>query len=294
MRDCVMLDIGGTYVKYGCARHGELIETGQFPIRERGSREEILRPILDFLRCRPAPLTAVSIPGPMDYEEGVSLMRHKFAALYGVSLKAEIGGVFPGSKIVFVHDGVAFVLGEMARGALAGCACAAGITLGTGLGFCLCLNGKALVRPTLTPLWPMWSAPFEGGTAEDFVSGRGVRRQWLEKTGTPLDVKEIADLARAGNDSARELFLKTGALLGRLINDHLKGCLRGISEVERVAVGGQIAKSLDLMLPALSRACSIPVVPALHLEDAALRGAYAYALLGKSALSVRPEPKNDF
>ena len=126
MTQAVVLDVGGTFVKYGVAQDGAIGEAGQFPIRENGTKEEILGPILAFLKAHPAPVVAVSIPGPMDYPRGMSLMKHKFAALYGVSLADWLGERLPGTRIVFVHDGVAFALGEMADGALAGCSCAAG------------------------------------------------------------------------------------------------------------------------------------------------------------------------
>ena len=119
MTQAVVLDVGGTFVKYGVVTDGAIGETGQFPIRENGTAEEILSPILAFLTAHPAPRVAVSIPGPMDYPRGMSLMKHKFAAIYGVSLADWLGERLPGTEIVFVHDGVAFALGEMADGALA-------------------------------------------------------------------------------------------------------------------------------------------------------------------------------
>ena len=66
MTQAVVLDVGGTFVKYGVVTDGAIGETGQFPIRENGTEEEILGPILAFLTAHPAPRVAVSIPGPMD------------------------------------------------------------------------------------------------------------------------------------------------------------------------------------------------------------------------------------
>lgn len=278
----VVLDIGGTFVKYGAFAGGEICLRGQFPIRESGAAEEILAPILDFLLAHPAPRVAVSIPGPMEYPTGTSRMTHKFAALYGLSLKDWLEARLPGTRVTFVHDGVAYMLGEMAEGALKGCGCAAGVMLGTGLGFALGKQGRVLIRPdTRTPAHPLWSAPYRDATAEDFVSGRGIRRRFLALTGRPLDVHEIAALAREGDATAAALLEETGAMLGEMLSAHLRPW-----PVERIAVGGQIAKSWDLMRAGYDAACAIPAVPAANIADAALRGAWLYARVGDEALEA--------
>lgn len=281
MTQAVVLDVGGTFVKYGVARDGAIGEAGQFPIRENGTAEEILGPILAFLTAHLAPVVAVSIPGPMDYPRGMSLMKHKFAALYGVSLADWLGERLPGTRIVFVHDGVAFALGEMADGALKDCACAAGVMLGTGLGFALCRAGRVLIGPAKTPAHPLWNAPYRGGIAEEAVSGRALRRRWQELGREALDVREIAQLACAGDAQAARLFEQTGEDMGRMLSAHLNGW-----GVERIAVGGQIAKSWALMAPGFARACGIEIVPAAHIGDAALRGVLAYAQKGDALLQM--------
>ena len=53
MTQAVVLDVGGTFVKYGVVTDGAIGETGQFPIRENGTAEEILGPILTFLTAHP-------------------------------------------------------------------------------------------------------------------------------------------------------------------------------------------------------------------------------------------------
>lgn len=133
MTDCVMLDIGGSFVKHCAVEGGAFTAPGQFAIKESGTKEEIIDPILGFLKAHPAARVAVSMPGPMDYDRGISLMTHKFTAIRGISLKDEIQGVLPDAEVSFVHDGVAFLLGEMADGEAKGLDCAAGVMLGSTL-----------------------------------------------------------------------------------------------------------------------------------------------------------------
>ncbi|MDD3412041.1 MAG: ROK family protein [Eubacteriales bacterium] len=286
MEECVALDIGGTFVKYGCFdQQGKMSAPGLFPIRETGTKEEIVNAFTAFLRAHPARRVAVSMPGPMDYDAGASLMTHKFAALYGFSLKRAFEEALPGADVRFLHDGAAFLLGEMTDGNARGLDNAAGVMLGTGLGFVRCQGGRVLLRAsTMTPVGPLWNAPFGEGTAEDYVSGRGIRRRYRALCGQERDVKEIAELARAGDPTARQLFAETGAMLGQMLREHLRQ-----TPVERVVIGGQISKSLDLLLPELRAAYPGPVMQAAHPDDAALRGAYAYSLQGARLFAILNE-----
>ena len=99
-----------------------------------------------------------------------------------------------------------------------------------------------------------------------------------------MDVKDIASLAKGGDLQALALFEQTGEHLGTLLSSHLQDL-----PAEKVIIGGQISKSLDLLLPGMGRTCSLPICRAAHPDDAALRGAYAYTRMGKDILRVVPE-----
>lgn len=284
MLDAMILDMGGTYVKYGGMRAGRFCLRGQLPAPREGSGEEALAPLLDLLRAHPAPTVTICMPGPADYATGVSHMTHKLAPINGLPLKPWLESRLPGTRVAFLHDGVAFLLGEMTHGALQGVDCGAGVMLGTGLGFCLCRRGRALVRPTGTPAYPLWNAPWGDGVCEDAVSGTAMSRLWRESAQPPLEIKEIASLARSGQRQAAELFARTGRELGRMLTLHLRQW-----PVERVAVGGQIARAWDLMAEAYASACAIPALPAADPAQAALWGAYAYARQGEALLETVPE-----
>ena len=284
MTDCVMLDIGGSFVKHCAVEGGVFTAPGLFAIKESGTKEEIIDPILDFLKAHPAARISVSMPGPMDYDRGVSLMTHKFAAIRGISLKDEIQGVLPGAEVSFVHDGVAFLLGEMADGEAKGLDSAAGVMLGTGLGFVICQAGRILVRAVLSPARSLWNLPYLSGIAEDYVSGRAIKRQWTERTGSTMEVKDIASLAKGGDPRALTLFEQTGEHLGTLLTAHLQDL-----PVDKVIIGGQISKSLGLLLPGIRRTCALPICRAAHPNDAALRGAYAYTQTGRDILRIITE-----
>ena len=74
---------------------------------------------------------------------------------------------------------------------------------------------------------------------------------------------------------------ETGKMLGEMLQKHLAG-----QPVEQVVIGGQIAKAWDLMQHGYKSVCTIPACTAANVEDAALRGAYAYAEYGDELLQI--------
>ena len=271
MGKLLVLDIGGTYIKYGTAdEHGSLIRE---TVRQCPSHaEEDAGAFLDALRSiisdwgEGAERACVSIAGPFDFDEGISLMKHKFASLYGLSLRSPFEE--RGLPVSFLHDSTAFMLGEYWDGSLKNAKNACCMMLGTGLGFAWETDGRVCVNKKQSPALSLWNMPYLDGIAEDYVSTRAIQRYY----GRSLPVRDIAEKARGGEAAACAAFREAGvhlsALLERLIA-HL-GC-------ERFALGGQIAKSADLFCLSLP----IPWAVTAHPEETALMGACRYAALGK-------------
>ena len=99
-----------------------------------------------------------------------------------------------------------------------------------------------------------------------------------------MDVKDIASLAKGGDLQALALFEQTGEHLGTLLSSHLQDL-----PVEKVIIGWQISKSLDLLMSGMGRTCVLPICRAAHPDDAALRGAYTYTQTGRDILRVVEE-----
>lgn len=281
MTTSLVLDIGGSFVKFGTIKNGTVLHTGLFPIEEKGEKDDIIRALVSFAKNEAFTQMIISMPGPMDYETGTSLMTHKFSNLYGISLKTQLQKAFPHAKISFIHDGVAFLLGEMFFGQGMDTITGAGVMLGTGLGFGFFQNKKVIVKPGLTPAFPLWNKAYQDKRAEDYVSGRAISRCWHQQKGEVLTVKEIAQKAEGGDREALFIFKQTGHDLGRLLAGHIQKY-----PVEKVIIGGQIAKALDLMHPQIQEWLSVPVVQAKNIEHSPLLGAYAYANAHQQLLKV--------
>jgi glucokinase len=111
----------------------------------------------------------IAMPGPFDYEQGISLIKdlHKFDSLYGLNVREMLAlrlGIDPG-QIRMMNDASAFLLGEMRAGAGRGYSRAAGITLGTGL-------GSAHYFDHVLYDGDLWCTPFKDLRAEDYLCSR--------------------------------------------------------------------------------------------------------------------------
>ena len=154
------------------------------------------------------------MPGPFDYENGISQMRHKLVSLFGVDLKSALAARFgwQPSQMAFVNDAAAFLLGEVGAGAAKGYSRAIGITLGTGIGCAFATDGHIAIpsdQPNGDPGVPhggeIWNLPYNGATVEDFVSTRYLRAQYQSLTGLDAEVAVIADAAKGDQPCPEDL-----------------------------------------------------------------------------------------
>lgn len=225
----ILLDVGGTFIKCSDGR--------EIPINSAGSREEITSSLREAVGD--AVSVAVAIPGPFNYDDGIFLMKHKFAAVYGERFAGIVG---EGREYHFIHDVNAMLLGEMSSGAGKGYARVALVTLGTGLGFAMSIDGELLKNEMGSPAVPIWNLPYRDGILEDYVSKRGFLRGFPEG----LTVKELAMKAYKGDSAALFRFADAGAALTQSVAPILEEY-----RIECLLFGGQISRSFNLFGPAV-------------------------------------------
>lgn len=252
----VLLDVGGTFIKCGDGR--------EVPVDSDGTREEIM----SSLKAAAGPLrkgmkVAVAIPGAFDYDRGIFLMKHKFAAVYGERFQ-DI--VLEGTDLTeddvefrFIHDVNCMLLGEIAVGAAKGFGNTALVTLGTGLGFSMYVNGKILENNLKSPKVSIYNLPFRDGILEDYASKRGIIGGYLRDKGidsTTLTVREIAGLAHSGDEAAQAAFSDAASIIGSVISPVLAEY-----GIRCLLFGGQISRSFDLMeLPLRKALRDVPLL----------------------------------
>jgi glucokinase len=266
------LDVGGTHVTAGRVHMATArVEGGpRSPLAAGARREELVGTIVDAAKAVAAGASAlgVAVPGPFDYEAGVSAIEHKLGALHGVDLRRELAtalGLEP-RAVAFLNDAAAFLLGEWWAGAARGQARAVGITLGSGLGSAFLADGRIV-----TGQGELYTLAFRGAPVEQTISRGAI----LARYGSDgLDVEQIAALARSGEVRARRLF----ELLADDLAEFLTPPLRAF-EASCVVVGGSIAGAWDLVADRLRSGLGegLVVRRAARLADAALLGAALYA-----------------
>ena len=258
-----LLDIGGTFIKCADGR--------QIPISSDGSREVIVQALRSAVSPRQKPegrsgeisQIGVAIPGPFDYKNGIFLMKHKFASVYGERFQdlichSERSEESP--DIRFMHDVNAVLKGAIRQLGL-GRGITALVTMGTGLGYSYAIDGEIQESETGSPAKSIWNLPYQGGILEDTVSARGIRIAYARKTGDGTQsALSIARRAYAGDIEAMEVYHQVGTVLGEALREQFMDM-----RVETLLLGGQIAKSLSLMIRPLKNA--LPGVLILQVPE---------------------------
>jgi glucokinase len=189
----------------------------------------------------------VTMPGPFEYDTGVSRLEHKFASLYGQNIGTVLKKrILPADQqeilIRFGNDASLFALGEWWAGAAQGYRKVIGVTLGTGLGGGFVQEGHICYsRPDIPPKGAIWNLPYLGGIAEEYVSGSALTRAYRPLAKQQINPTEIARRAQAGDAVARAVFSDLGQHLGNILKPWVERFHPGC-----VVVGGNIARAWPL------------------------------------------------
>jgi glucokinase len=253
----LVYDVGGSHVSAAvCARDGYRlgpVVSAPHPLQQTSDA------FIDALHAQGVQAAAgfenvmgagLAVPGPFDFGAGVSLMRHKLTYMYGIDLRQKLAVLFgwQPAQVRFLLDARAFLLGEIGAGAARGVARAAGITLGTGIGSALAVNGRFVTEGFgVPPGGEIWNLPYEGGTIEDSVSSRAIRDSYQRRTGETREVVELA-AAAASDAAAAAAFTEFGQNLGQALRLALAAFAPHV-----VVLGGRISRSAHLFLAAAQR-----------------------------------------
>ncbi|GMQ93410.1 MAG: ROK family protein [Acidimicrobiia bacterium] len=189
----------------------------------------------------------IAIPGPFDYEHGIGLFRDvaKFEALHKVDVRSGLRACIGrgADHIRFLNDADAFGLGEWVSGVGVDHDRIVGLTLGTGVGSVFLNGGTWVIEgPTVPPEGRVDLLEIEGHRLEESFSRRAIRRSYRQTTGRDLDVKEIAAIARTGDEAALEILHGAARLLGAAVAPFVETFAPTL-----IVVGGSITGAWDLL-----------------------------------------------
>lgn len=288
------VDIGGTHITAALIdlqRKTVIASTiKRASVNAAGTVEEIIESWSNCMREAKGDVEiesiCIAIPGPFEYESGVSLMRgqDKYESLFELNVKHLLSKSlsFPAQQIFMDNDAACFLQGEV-FGAIVpndDSDTVVGITLGTGL-------GSAVYRHERSRNADMWCWPFKDGIAEDYLSTRWFVQRWKQLTGEHiLGVKELT-LKDTNNANVKIIFDEFAGNLEEFLSTFIEK-----ESASAVVIGGNIAKAFDWfgveVLKNLGRKFSkIKVEQAKQGEEAQLLGAVgSWLQRQKSALIV--------
>ena len=209
-----------------------------------------------------------------------------------------------GLPVALTNDANAAAVGEMTYGAARGMKNFIMITLGTGVGSGIVINGEVvyghdgfageLGHTTAVRTNGRACGCGRSGCLEAYCSAMGVARtarEWLELTDEPsllrnvetIASKDVYDAAKEGDKLALKVFEFTGKLLGRSFADFI-----AFSAPEAIVLFGGLARAKEFLLPPMEQSMNEHVLSLwrdkvkivfsqLKESDAAILGASALA-----------------
>jgi len=259
MRIQIGFDIGGTFIKAGIVddQLNVLVEIGRnFPGME--NKDQVPAVIEDMVaemlrqtgfQREDVRSMGIAVPGSLDKNNETVIHAYNLG-FEQYPLKKLIAERFHEIPIFLVNDGNAATLGELHKGALSGCKTGVLITLGTGVGGGLILDGKL----------------FNGGMGQGVEPGhmRLVHQGLLCTCGNygcvetvcsaaffksrGFEPKQLIDQAKAGDQAALKIFQE--------YLDYLSDALVSIAmllDPEVIAVGGGISQAGNFLFTPLKK-----------------------------------------
>jgi glucokinase len=252
MGQLIGIDLGGTAIKLGrFDREGTLLAELQVPTPQPAMPGAVSVAISEAVRQvdpeRLAPLVGIGLPGPMDAAARVARVCINLPGWQQVPLADWLEPELE-RRVTLVNDGNAALVGEAWLGAARGFGDVLLLTLGTGVGGGVMLNGRlftghggAAAEPGLIGVDPQGPPCNSGnrGSLEQFCSIGGLARL------SPLDPAELCRRADAGDADALAVWAQYGRWLGIGLTS-----LVYVLTPELVLIGGGLSAASHHFLPA--------------------------------------------
>ena len=302
------IDLGGTTAKVGLfTTAGALLEKWEVPTDTSNAGEHILGNLAKAVKDKMQEngITAeqvegvgVGVPGPVLDSSIVPIVCANLGGWGERNVSIQLSGLLDGIKVLVGNDADVAALGEIWMGCAKGCRSAVMVTLGTGVGGGVIVNGRIIEGAhgaggeighiTVNPHETAVCGCGKHGCLEQYSSATGVVRcmkKLLDENpdapctlrGTDFAAKDVFDAARAGDAlAAREVDEMTDTLGMALAS------IASTTDPEMFMVGGGVARAGDVLFNplrkhfktyAFSSCRETPIVAATLGNDAGIYGA---------------------
>lgn len=266
------VDVGGTTIKLGLFnKDGELLDKWEAPTRTENGGEKILPDVAESIQRKMKEKSiprdevigvGLGAPGPIDAEGTVYVAVNLGWGTF--SIRDTLSGLLD-MKVKAGNDANVAALGEMWKGGGKGCKNLVAVTLGTGVGGGIIVNGDILtganggggeighihVQDGETEVCGCGNT----GCLEEYASATGVvrlARRALEATSEPsilrnrpveaLSAKAVFDAVKENDAVAIQIAEKFGEYLGKGL-----GVIAGVVNPEIFVIGGGVSKAGDIL-----------------------------------------------
>lgn len=302
---CFGIDVGGTSVKCGLFHtDGTLVEKWEIPTRTENNGQNILPDVAETINAKIAEKNidkadvegvGIGIPGPINSRGEAACAVNLY---WGFTPVAQILGDLTGLKAQAGNDANVAALGEAWKGAAAGAQNIIMITLGTGVGGGIIINGKILAGSHGAGGEIGHALVVRGEEEKCNCGNHGCLEQYASATGIVrvagrvlaaseddstlrelqnITAKDVLDAFKAGDAVAVRIMEYVGDLLG--------GAIAGFTTVvdpEAIVIGGGVSKAGQPLIDciekyyqryAFSSCKETPIVLATLGNDAGIYGA---------------------
>jgi len=268
------VDLGGTKVAAGRVRDGDVEALVRHTVPADEDRDVVLGVVMDTIAEVMTPeVSAIGcgVPSVVDLAEGIVREVGNIPSWTAVPLRTTLEERLS-LPAVIDNDANAFALGELVFGAGRGHRHLVGMTLGTGLGTGVVLDGR-LLHGANCGVGELGKTAHKGLLLQGWCASPYFRREW------GVDAGELHRRARAGDNTALRAFDAYGEELSAAIMLALYAY-----DPEILVLGGSISTAFDLFETGLRHGLAtfayphiaerVRIVPS-RLEHAAVLGAAA-------------------
>ncbi len=246
------VDFGGTGIQAGLVEDEKRVKKVNVPTEADGGKGKVIENILNAIEevfDEKVKGIGIGCPGPADYEKGI-ILNSPNIPLNGVNLKEIVEKKFK-KPVRMDNDANCMILGEALYGAGKGKKVVIGLTLGTGVGGAIIIDGKVfhgrgnageLGHTTICYNGMKSKCCGNDGCLENYISGANVKRR------TGMMPAYFCEQAKEGNEQAIRFWKDQGKYLGIAIANFVD-----ILDPDVVVIGGTISNAWEFFYPALEK-----------------------------------------
>jgi glucokinase len=253
------IDLGGTFIKAGVVDStGRLFNKFEIKSYSEVSPQKVISQIIlaikQLQRKFTKPVSGIGIGSPGIVTDGIVKFPPNFKNWKEIKLGKKISKKF-GMKVLLNNDAKCAGLAEMRFGHGKKYKDFIFLTLGTGIGGAIFINGKLYTgEQNGAGEFGMTSINFDGpefkagnnGAIEGYIGRRYFlerEKKVIKKLGKNIDFIELAELAEKNNKISKSLFKKYGFYLGAALTNYFN-----LMDVRTAVLGGGISNCYDYFI----------------------------------------------